>query len=68
MDDLRALHACTIITPDHLPPARVLARSFAEHHPGSRFTALVVGDAPPATSRSRSSAWTRSTARRSTRW
>ena len=42
-----SLHACTIVTPDHVARARVLARSLREHHPGARITALVIGD-PPA--------------------
>jgi hypothetical protein len=41
------LHACTIVTPDHVARARVLARSLREHHPDARCTVLVVGD-PPA--------------------
>jgi hypothetical protein len=41
-----SLHACTIVTPDHVARARVLARSLREHHPHARCTALVVGDAP----------------------
>ena len=43
-----SLHVCTVVTPDHLARARVLARSLREHHPGARLTVLVVGD-PPAT-------------------
>jgi hypothetical protein len=42
-----SLHACTVVTPDHLARARVLARSLREHHPDARITALVVGH-PPA--------------------
>ncbi len=41
-----SLHACTVVTPDHLARARVLARSLREHHPDARITALVVGDLP----------------------
>ena len=41
-----SLHVCTVVTPDHVARARVLARSLREHHPDARFTALVVGDAP----------------------
>ncbi len=41
-----SLHACTLVTPDHVARARVLARSLREHHPDARFTALVVGDPP----------------------
>jgi glycosyltransferase involved in cell wall biosynthesis len=36
------MHACTIIARNYLPYARVLAESFAEHHPGSRFTVLIL--------------------------
>jgi hypothetical protein len=36
--------ACTVTTVNHLAGARVLARSFAEHHPGSRLAALLVDD------------------------
>ena len=42
-----SLHACTVVTPDHVARARVLARSLREHHPDARITALVIGD-PPA--------------------
>ena len=38
------LHACTIIARNYLPHARVLARSFRDHHPGGRFTTLVIDD------------------------
>ena len=42
---------CTVATRSYLADARLAARSFVEHHPGSRFTILVVdGDhMPPAT-------------------
>jgi hypothetical protein len=43
-----SLHACTVVTPDHVARARVLARSLREHHPNARVTALVVGDTPSA--------------------
>jgi glycosyltransferase involved in cell wall biosynthesis len=36
------MNACTIIARNYLAHARVLARSFAEHHPGGRFTTLVI--------------------------
>ncbi len=36
------LAACTIVAKNYLPFARVLARSFAEHHPGGRFFVLLV--------------------------
>ena len=38
------MDACTIIAKNYLPHARVLAASFLEHHPGGRFTTLVVDD------------------------
>lgn len=37
-----ALHACTIVSKNYLPFARVLARSFLAHHPGSRVFVLLV--------------------------
>jgi glycosyltransferase involved in cell wall biosynthesis len=37
-----ALTACTIVSKNYLPFARVLARSFLECHPGSRFITLLV--------------------------
>jgi hypothetical protein len=41
---------CAVATRNHLADARLVARSFLEHHPGSRFVVLVVdGDhVPPA--------------------
>jgi glycosyltransferase involved in cell wall biosynthesis len=36
------VNACTIIARNYLAQARVLARSFSEHHPGATFTTLVV--------------------------
>src|SRR5690606_31672591 len=33
---------CTTATRDHLADARVAAESFLDHHPGSRFTIVVV--------------------------
>jgi len=42
------IHACTIIARNYLPAARVLARSFAEHHPGAPFTTLVIDDVDEA--------------------
>ncbi len=36
--------ACTIISPNYLAFARVLARSYLEHHPGQRFFVLLVAD------------------------
>ena len=38
------LYACTIVARNYLPFARVLARSFFEHNPGSRFVTLVIDD------------------------
>ncbi len=37
-------HACTIVARNYLPYARVLARSFLEHHPGGSITTLVIDD------------------------
>lgn len=39
---MSALHACTIVSKNYLPFARVLARSFRAHHPGSRCFVLLV--------------------------
>jgi glycosyltransferase involved in cell wall biosynthesis/SAM-dependent methyltransferase len=39
------MHACTIIARNYLPYARVLAESFAEHHPDARFTTLILDSA-----------------------
>lgn len=39
-----AVHVCTVIARNYLPYARVLARSFREHHPEGRMTALVLDD------------------------
>jgi 2-polyprenyl-3-methyl-5-hydroxy-6-metoxy-1,4-benzoquinol methylase/glycosyltransferase involved in cell wall biosynthesis len=41
---MTALFACTIVARNYLPLARVLARSFLEHNPGSRFATLVIDD------------------------
>jgi GT2 family glycosyltransferase len=38
------VQACTIVARDYLAHARVLARSFAAHHPGGCFTVLLVDD------------------------
>ena len=38
------MHACTIIARNYLAHARVLARSFFEHHPDGRFSVLVLDD------------------------
>ncbi|SFO14924.1 FkbM family methyltransferase [Amycolatopsis rubida] len=37
--------ACTIVARNYVPAARVLARSYLEHHPGGRFVIAVI-DAP----------------------
>jgi glycosyltransferase involved in cell wall biosynthesis len=39
---MRDLVACTIVSKNYLPFARVLARSFLRHHPGSRFVVCLV--------------------------
>jgi hypothetical protein len=46
-----AVGGCTVATRSYLADARLAARSFVDHHPGSRFTIVVVdGDhMPPAT-------------------
>ena len=36
------LVACTIVAHNYLPLARVVARSFLEHHPGARFVVVTV--------------------------
>lgn len=41
-DDLPPLNACTIVSKNYLSYARVLARSFLDHHPGGRFFVLLV--------------------------
>ncbi len=38
------MDACTIIAKNYVAQARVLARSFAEHHPDGRFWTLVIDD------------------------
>lgn len=40
------MHACTVVSRSHLAYARVLARSFREHHPGSTVHALVLDPGP----------------------
>lgn len=40
--------AGTIATSDYLPWVRVLAASFAEHHPGVRFVALMLDEPDPS--------------------
>ena len=44
------MQACTIVARNYLPQARVLARSFREHHPGVPFTVLIIDDPAPAAS------------------
>jgi glycosyltransferase involved in cell wall biosynthesis len=41
------VNACTIIARNYLAQARVLARSFLEHHPGGSFTVLVIDGEQP---------------------
>lgn len=38
------MNACTIIAKNYVAQARVLARSFAEHHPDGRFWTLIIDD------------------------
>ncbi|MEA2219517.1 MAG: hypothetical protein QOJ35_2143, partial [Solirubrobacteraceae bacterium] len=38
------MDVCTIIAKNYVAHARVLARSFAEHHPEGRFHVLVIDD------------------------
>jgi glycosyltransferase involved in cell wall biosynthesis len=38
------VHICTIIARNYLPAARVLARSFREHHPDGRISVLILDD------------------------
>jgi hypothetical protein len=38
------VNACTIIAKNYVAQARVLARSFAEHHPDGRFWTLIIDD------------------------
>lgn len=39
-----SIHACTIIARNYLAAARVLARSFFEHHPDGTFSTLIVDE------------------------
>jgi glycosyltransferase involved in cell wall biosynthesis len=41
---VRAVDVCTIIAKNYVAQARVLARSFAEHHPDGRFWTLIIDD------------------------
>jgi hypothetical protein len=38
------VHACTIIAKNYVAQARVLARSFREHHPDGRFWVLIIDE------------------------
>lgn len=40
--------ACTIVSPNYLPFARVLSRSYLAHHPDHRFFVLLVADTADA--------------------
>jgi hypothetical protein len=42
--------ACTIVSPNYLPFARTLAKSYLEHHPGDLFSVLVVANIRDKTS------------------
>jgi glycosyltransferase involved in cell wall biosynthesis len=44
--------ACTVVRRDHLPSARVLARSYLRHHPHHEFVVLVADGATPRDARS----------------
>jgi len=39
--------ACTVVARNYLPAARVLARSYTEHHPGHEFVIAVIDEDPP---------------------
>ena len=39
---------CTVVTRDRLPAARVLARSYSEHHPDHDFVVLVADEVRPS--------------------
>jgi glycosyltransferase involved in cell wall biosynthesis/SAM-dependent methyltransferase len=41
------VYGCTIVARNYFAHARVLARSFLEHHPDGRFTVLVLDKCPP---------------------
>ena len=42
--DMTTATTCTIIARNYLAHARVLARSYSEHHPGQRLQVLVIDD------------------------
>ncbi|MEJ7584619.1 MAG: hypothetical protein WKF43_11165 [Acidimicrobiales bacterium] len=46
-----SIAACTVVTRNHLAFARLVGRSWIDHHPDSRFTIVVVdhGTAPAPT-------------------
>lgn len=44
MKKLPSLHACTIVARNYLALARVVSRTFLEHHPTGRFTVLLLDD------------------------
>jgi FkbM family methyltransferase len=50
--------ACTIVASNYLPMARVLAESFLTHHPGARFSVLVIDGDRIASPRSQAEAFT----------
>lgn len=47
MADQSSLNACTIVARNYLAQASVLANSFLEQHPGSRFVTLVLDETEP---------------------
>src|ERR1700704_4060881 len=47
-EDRRAPIACTVVARNYLPAARVLARSYLDHHPDHEFVIAVI-DAPRET-------------------
>lgn len=47
LDGRYVVAAGTVVTADYLPWARAMAESFAEHHPATRFVAVVLGDPEP---------------------
>ena len=49
MSVMDGFSACTIVARNYLPAARVLARSFARHHPGAELSVLVIDDLPGST-------------------
>jgi glycosyltransferase involved in cell wall biosynthesis len=45
---LASVVGCTVVTRDRLPAARVLARSYSEHHPDHDFVVLVADEVRPS--------------------